>query len=100
MAFNLRYYGNFRSLKKDQFWRVEISENNFSGQAEEVLLTANPLSVTWEKQGDDFYEVVKASEANCSIFCTEQFKFTSLFTGRARQFRMDIFRNTVLYWRG
>ena len=100
MAFNLRYYGNFRSLKKDQFWRVEISENNFSGQAEEVLLTANPLSVTWEKQGDDFYEVVKASEANCSIFCTEQFKFTNLFTGRARQFRMDIFRNTVLYWRG
>ena len=100
MAFNLRYYGNFRSEKKNQFWRVEIHERNYLGNAEEVLLTANPLMVTWEKQGDDFYETVKASEANCSIFCTEQFKFTNLFTSQARKFRMDIFRNTVLYWRG
>lgn len=100
MAFNLRYYGNFRSVKKEQFWRVEISERDYSGTAEEVLLTADPLTITWEKQGDDFYETVKASEANCSIFCTEQFKFTNLFTSQARKFRMDIFRNTVLYWRG
>lgn len=100
MAFNLRYYGNFRSEKKNQFWRVEVHEKNYLGNAEEVLLTANPLMVTWEKQGDDFYETVKASEANCSIFCTEQFKFTNLFTSQARKFRMDIFRNTVLYWRG
>ncbi len=100
MAFNLRYYGNFRSKKKDQFWRVEISQKDYQGAAEEILLTAEPLTVTWEKQGDDFYETVKASEANCSIFCTEQFKFTELFTQRTRILRMDIFRNTVHYWRG
>ena len=100
MAFNLRYFGQFRSLKKDQFWRVEISQRDYSGEAEEFLLTADPLSITWEKQGDDFYESVKASEANCNIFCTEQFKYTDLFTQRSRMFRMDIFRNTVLYWRG
>ena len=55
MAFNLRYYGNFRSKKKDQFWRVEISQKDYQGAAEEILLTAEPLTVTWEKQGDDFY---------------------------------------------
>lgn len=59
-----------------------------------------PLRITWEKRGDEFYVPVKASEATIDILCLENFHYLSLFTSDPRQFRVSIYRNRQLYWRG
>lgn len=59
-----------------------------------------PLQITWEKRGDEFYVPVKASEATINILCLENFHYLSLFTSDPRQFRVSIYRNRQLYWRG
>ena len=101
MAFGLRYYAELQSKFKGVQWCVEISERGYSGLSEEMTFDGStPLQITWEKRGDEFYVPVKASEATINILCQENFKYLSLFTSDPRQFRVSIFRNRHLYWRG
>jgi hypothetical protein len=60
----------------------------------------NPLKVTWERRGDEFFVPVKASEATVNILCTENFRYIGLFTSDPRRFRVSVFRNGALFWRG
>lgn len=99
--FGLKYWAELRSKYKGVLWRVEISERGYDGPAEEMSFDgSNPLSITWEKRGDEFHVPVKASEATINILCRENFHYLSLFTSDPRQFRVSIFRNRQLYWRG
>lgn len=101
MAFGLRYYAELQSKFKGVQWCVEISERGYSGPSEEMTFDGStPLQITWEKRGDEFYVPVKASEATINILSQENFKYLSLFTSDPRQFRVSIFRNRHLYWRG
>lgn len=101
MTFGLKYWAELRSKYKGVLWRVEIAERGYAGAAEEMLFDgATPLSITWEKRGDEFHVPVKASEATINILCRENFHYLSLFTSDPRQFRVSIFRNRQLYWRG
>lgn len=100
-GFGLKYWAELRSKYKGVLWRVEIAERGCEGAAEEMSFDGdNPLSITWEKRGDEFHVPVKASEATINILCRENFHYLSLFTSDPRQFRVSIFRNRQLYWRG
>ena len=100
-TFTLKYFAELRSKFKGTFWRVEIAERGYSGAAEEMTFDGtNPLQIVWEQRGDEFYVPVKASEATIRILCKDNFHYISLFTSDPRKFRVSIFRNTKLYWRG
>ena len=100
-TFGLRYFAQLRSKYKGVFWRVEIAERDYSGPSEEMEFAGgSPLSITWENRGDEFYVPVKASEATINVMCHDNFHFIGLFTSDPRKWRVSIYRNTVLYWRG
>ncbi len=100
-VFGQKYYAELRSKYKGVLWRVEISERGYSGVSEEMSFDGGtPLRITWKKRGDDFYVPVKASEATVDILCRENFHYLSLFTSDPRRFRVCVFRNRQLYWRG
>lgn len=62
--FGLKYYAQLRSRYKSVFWRVEIAERDYDGASEEMEFSGNdPLQITWENRGDEFFVPVKASEA-------------------------------------
>lgn len=99
--FGLKYYAEMRSKYKGVSWRVEIAERGFIGVAEEMNFAgSNPLKVTWENRGDDFFVPVKASEASITVLCHKNFQYINLFTSDPRKYRVTIFRNGGLYWRG
>ena len=99
--FGLRYFAELRSKHKEVFWRVEVAERGFVGAAEVMHFDGGtPLSITWERRGDEFYIPVKGSEATINILCLENFHYINLFTADPRKFRVSIYRNTKLYWRG
>ncbi|MDL2319804.1 hypothetical protein LJC45_01585 [Alistipes sp. OttesenSCG-928-B03] len=101
MAFGIRYFADLQSKFKGALWRVEIAERDYSGPSEEVAFEGGkPLQITWERRGDEFFVPVKASEAAINILCTENFKYIGLFTSDPRRFRVSVFRNHALYWRG
>lgn len=100
-VFGLKYYSDLHSKFKGTLWRVELSERDYAGPSEELFFDGSrPLQITWEKRGDEFYVPVKASEATINILCRENFHYLALFTSDPRYFRVSIFRNRQLYWRG
>ena len=99
--FGLKYYAEMRSKHHNILWRVEIAERGYAGSSEEMTFAGDePIIITWEARGDEFYAPVKASEATINILCKDNFHYLSLFTSDARQFRVSIFRSGALYWRG
>lgn len=101
IKFQIKYWAEFRSKYKSVLWRVEIAERGYAGESEEMTFDGStPLQITWEKRGDEFYVPVKASEATIDILCRENFHYLSLFTSDPRRFRVSVFRNRQLYWRG
>ena len=99
--FGLKYYAEMRSKHHNILWRVEIAERGYDGSSEEMTFAGDePIIITWEARGDEFYAPVKASEATINILCKDNFHYLSLFTSDARQFRVSIFRSGALYWRG
>ncbi|MBR2326954.1 MAG: hypothetical protein IKA49_06340, partial [Alistipes sp.] len=99
--FGLKYYAEMRSKHHSILWRVEIAERGYAGSSEEMTFAGDePIIITWEARGDEFYAPVKASEATINILCKDNFHYLFLFTSDARQFRVSIFRSGALYWRG
>ena len=99
--FGLKYYAEMRSKHHNILWRVEIAERGYAGSSEEMTFAGDePIIITWEARGDEFYAPVKASEATINILCKDNFHYLSLFTSDARQFRVSVFRSGALYWRG
>ena len=99
--FGLKYYAEMRSKHHNILWRVEIAERGYAGSSEEMTFAGDePIIITWEARGDEFYAPVKASEATINILCKDNLHYLSLFTSDARQFRVSIFRSGALYWRG
>lgn len=99
--FGLKYYAEMRSKHHNILWRVEIAERGYAGSSEEMTFAGDePIIITWEARGDEFYAPIKASEATINILCKDNFHYLSLFTSDARQFRVSIFRSGALYWRG
>lgn len=99
--FGLKYYAELRSKYKGVFWRTEVAERGYAGSSEQMTFDgSDPLKITWEKRGDEFYAPIKASEATINVLCHANFHYIDLFTSDPRKFRVSIYRNTVLYWRG
>ena len=99
--FGLRYFAQMRSKYKGVFWRVEIAQRDYSGHAEEMTFSgSSSLEITWENRGDEFFVPVKASEVTINVMCHDNFHFIGLFTSDPRKWRVSIYRNTALYWRG
>ena len=68
---------------------MEIAERGYSGSAEEMEFAgSDPLRITWENRGDEFFVPVKASEASITILCHDNFLYigTFLFSALFRDF--------------
>lgn len=100
-TFGLKYHAELRSKYQGILWRCEIAQRVYDGASEEMTFSgASPIKVTWERRGDDFYTPVKASEASINILCKDNFHYLGLFTSDPREYRMSLYRNGRLFWRG
>lgn len=100
-VFGLKYYAEMRSKYQGILWRAEIAQRGYTGSSEEMTFSGtSPVKVTWERRGDDFFTPVKASEASINILCKDNFHYLGLFTSDPREYRMSLYRNNHLFWRG
>ena len=100
-VFGLKYWAEMRSKYQGIAWKCEIAQRGYTGPSEQMTFSGvSPIKITWERRGDDFYTPVKASEASININCTHNFHYLSLFTSDPREYRMSLYRNGSLFWRG
>ena len=98
MAMALRYMGEFLS-RKGVVWRVEILQDNYSGNVGQLTFEADEaLVINWKHT--DKEEVICGSEATLKIESPGDRTYEDLYTIEVGKIRMDVYRNESLYWSG
>ena len=98
MAMGLRYMGEFLS-RKGVVWRVEILQDNYSGNVGQLTFEADEaLVINWKHT--DKEEVICGSEATLKIESPGDRTYEDLYTIEVGKIRMDVYRENGLYWSG
>lgn len=98
MAMGLRYMGEFLS-RKGVVWRVEILQDNYSGNVGQLTFEADEaLVINWKHT--DKEEVICGSEATLKIESPGDRTYEDLYTIEVGKIRMDVYRENSLYWSG
>lgn len=98
MAMELRYVGEFLS-RKSVVWRVEILQDNYSGNVGQLTFEADEaLVINWKHT--DKEEVICGSEATLKIESPGDRTYEDLYTIEVGKIRMDVYRENSLYWSG
>lgn len=99
MTYGLKYFGEFGDYYGDLF-RVEIDERNYTGASSEMLMADTPLQLDYPGDEFDVYRPVFGSQLIISVISQTDFQYINLHTADARQYRVTVKKNTVLYWKG
>ena len=99
MAMVLKYRGDIYSLRGNK-WSVEILQESDSTLAVGELTFAGdkPLIIEYKKK--EKYEVICSSTATLTILSPGDRTFLDLYSIKAGQIRLDVYRNGLLYWSG
>lgn len=98
MAKALRYTGEFLSRKGDT-WRVEILQDDYSGDVGELTFEAEePLVLDWRHT--DKEEVICGCEATLRIESPGDRTYEDLYSIEVGKIRMDVYHENTLYWSG
>ena len=98
MAMTLRHMGEFLS-RKGVVWRVEILQDNYSGNVGQLTFEADEaLVINWKHT--DKEEVICGSEATLKIESPGDRTYEDLYTIEVGKIRMDVYRENSLYWSG
>ena len=95
----LRYWGNFAGIDHTG-WRVEIWQDLESEPVQEELSfpADSPLIIEWA--ATDKYIPLQSSSATLKVLSETDRKYIGLYAVVPASVRLDIYRNSVLYWSG
>ena len=99
MIYGLKYFGEFKSLL-NSFFRVEIEERSFTGESTEMVMAENPLQLDYPGDEYNVYRPVFGSQLIVSVISGTNFQYINLHTADARQYRVTVYKDEVLLWRG
>jgi hypothetical protein len=93
----------YRTEHKDIYgvdWKTDIEEDSYAGAIINLTSTDEPLIIEWEKNSDDIFDVDKPSQAILEVLSETNFAIADIYAVQDIQFRMSIYQDDVLYWRG
>ena len=94
MSYGVRYILSLLSDRGNDI-RIEILEKGFSGTPEQKSLGSAPSLVVEEADGG-----IKGSSIAMAIQADVEGELKNLYTTDNRKFRVDLYRNSALYWQG
>ena len=97
MSYGLKYKGSLI----DHFNRtveVKISELDYSGS--DSIVTLSGITKTFNGSDDDLFVKKIGSSVSVGLQSTSDFQFIDLYTGNSRQFKMQVYIDSVLDWAG
>lgn len=80
--------------------RIEIADNSYVGDAEELLCAGSPLRIDYTNTGDNKLSPVRGSQATMNFVATENFALEDLYTDDYFKWIVTIYRSSQVIWRG
>lgn len=97
MSMQLRYKGGFYSVGNIAY-DVEIWQEGYLGGVSDIAFCSVPLEIEWPET--DKLEPVQSSRATLQLYSDTDRQFIDLYTIKAKNIRMDVYREKALYWSG
>lgn len=79
---------------------VDILEEDYSGSVTEVDAGPQPIIISYESQHDFKFSERRSSTATVTLIGATQFELTDLWTSDERKYRVELWIDNVLDWRG
>lgn len=90
-----RYKGEFRDMN-DDVWTINIYKDGYMDYTEELILSSNPLTISYNIDGDIF-KPVKYSGCSINVLTNE---ILDIYTGKVFDVKIEILKNNNLFWIG
>jgi hypothetical protein len=102
----VKYYSTFVSNYTDTAYRVELLDNTFVGASTEIEI--KDFEIRYEKEGDEIYTPIKASQCKVSLMITDNATGTALqswltgsvLNGDEDRYTVGIYQSSALIWYG
>lgn len=95
---HLRYWAEFKDVEESTY-RIEIlQESEIIYTPQEVRLASNPVTIEWNEVTK--IEPVMSSAATLRLLSMSDRQFVDLYTVEPCAIRLDVYRNSALYWSG
>jgi hypothetical protein len=100
MSYAIKYTAEIKDYFNDTF-KVDILERGYSGSATEIFFMADtPLELNYPGDEMDVFRPLYGSQLIISAISETDFKYVSLHTADGRKYRVNLYKNDVLYWTG
>ena len=95
MAYKTRYILRFNSEKYNHDYKILVKEKDYTGESENKALGNAPIL-----RRDDSDSGISGTSLELVIQADVDGELTSLYTVDNKKFRVELYRNEVLTWRG
>src|SRR5690606_35423458 len=99
MAYKERYYHLFCDRYGNQY-RASIHEDGFEGDAQLVEGGPSPVVIRYESFSDFKFDPIRASQCIITLVSSQTFNSQNFYTGDEKKFKIEIYKNSSLYWTG
>lgn len=102
MAYGVKYRAEWRATTRgERNYIVDILKKDYTGDVLPMYLTGDCITITYGEVDESELQPIKSSEAEIHILCTANGDpFTEFFTLDPAQYRVEIFEDSNLIWRG
>ena len=102
MAYGVKYRAEWRATTRgERNYVVDILQNDYTGEILPLHLTGDCVTISYGEVDQSELQPIKSSEAEIHILCTEEGDtLAEFFTLDPAQYRVEIFEDDGLIWRG
>lgn len=102
MGYGVKYRGEWRATTRgERNYTVDILENGYTGDIVPLYLTGDCVTISYGEVDQGELQPIKSSEAEIHILCTADGEpYTEFFTLDPARYRVEIFEDSNLIWRG
>ena len=97
--YNVKYRTEFSDLRKVQ-WKVDILEDDFSGDATDLVAGGDPLIIYKDNNSDDVFDTVRETHVDINVYSTVNFDLQTLYTDDLLKYKVNIYADDVLRFSG
>ena len=99
MAWGIKYRIEFDD-QRELNWRIQIYEDEFSGDITDLIATGNPLIFYHDNDSDELFDPIRPSFANIECYSETNFPLLDLVSMEEKKFLLNIYQDDSIYWHG
>ena len=97
--FGVKYRSESSDLRGAK-WKVDILEDDFSGDITSLIAGGTPIKFFFDNNSDDVFDPIRETHVDISVYSTTNFALQDLYSLDLQQFKVNIYCDDELVFSG